>query len=267
MYRLVFCDLDGTVASFDGQVQPAVRQAMQAVVDSGAWITISTGRGFQLVKSYLGRVAINAPLICCNGGLIVEPSTRRVLHLQPMPLPLAHDMARLAQEEGIEMWFYLADMETMMEKRSGDLTFELRRDGVTVRQVPDPILELTQPPHKVLIVSRSPQATPALVERLQNYVGDRARLVSSGPYWAEVILPGVSKARAMSWVAKHLGVERDETIAIGDGDNDVEMLEWASLSIAMGNAMPAARAAADWIAPPVEENGVAVALERFVLRT
>ncbi len=48
MYRLVFCDLDGTVASFDGQVQPAVRQAMQAVVDSGTWITISTGRGFQL---------------------------------------------------------------------------------------------------------------------------------------------------------------------------------------------------------------------------
>lgn len=265
MYRLVFCDLDGTVASFDGQVQPAVRQAMQAVVDSGAWITISTGRGFQLVKPFLGKVVINAPLICCNGGLIVEPSSRQVLQVQPTPLPLAHDLARLAQEEGIEMWFYLADMETMLKNRGGERTFVLRRDSATVRHSADPIAELTAPPHKVLIVSQSPQATPALLARLERHVGERARVVTSGPHWVEVIVPGVSKAGAMSWVARHLGVERDETLAIGDGDNDVEMLEWAALSIAMGNATPAAKAAADWIAPSVEEDGAAVALQRYLL--
>ena len=265
MYRLVFCDLDGTVAAFDGRVRPAVREAMQAVVDAGAWVTISTGRGYQLLRPFLGQVVVNAPLICCNGGLIVEPSTREVLYLKPMPLSLAHDLVRLAQAEGVEMWFYLADMETMLENRASDHGFVLRRDGVRVREAPDPVAELNQPPHKVVIATESPEATPAVVGRVQQHVGDRARVLASSPQRVEVILPGVSKAWAMSWVAAYLDVKREETIGIGDGDNDVEMLEWAGLGIAMGNATPAVKVAASWVAPPVEEDGVAVALRRFVL--
>lgn len=265
MYRLVFCDLDGTVATFDGRVRSAVREAMQAVVDAGAWITLSTGRGYQLLRPFLGRVVINAPLICCNGGLIVEPSKREVLYLKPMPLSLAHDLVRLAQTEGIEMWFYLADMETMLENRASDVGFVLRRDGVRVREAPDPVAELNQPPHKVVIATESPEVTPAVVGRVQQHVGDRARVLASSPQRVEVILPGISKAWAMSWVAAYLDVKREETIGIGDGDNDVEMLEWADLGIAMGNATPAVKVAASWVAPPVEEDGVAVVLRRFVL--
>ena len=68
MYRLVFCDLDGTVATFDGDVRPAVQEAMQAAVDAGVWITLSTSRGYQLVKPFLDRVVVNAPMICCTGA-------------------------------------------------------------------------------------------------------------------------------------------------------------------------------------------------------
>jgi hypothetical protein len=82
----------------------------------------------------------------------------------------------------------------------------------------------------------------------------------------EVVLPGISKAQAMARVAQQLGVSREETLAIGDGDNDVEMVEWAGLGVAMGNATPAVKAVADWIAPSVDEDGVAVALLRYVLR-
>lgn len=265
MYRLVFCDLDGTIATWDGQVRPAVRMAMQAVINTGVWITMSTGRGYQLVKPFLDRVPVNAPLVCCNGGLIVEPTTREVLHVQPMPLSLAHDLIRLSQAEGTAMWFYLADLETMLERRTDDRGFVLRRDGITVRQVPDPVRELTDPPHKVIVVAPSPQNIPAISARVEQCVGERARVLSSGPHWIEVLLPDVSKARAMAWLAAHLGIDRRETIAIGDADNDVEMLEWAGLGIAMGNASAAAKAAADWIAPSVDEDGLAVALRRFLL--
>jgi Cof subfamily protein (haloacid dehalogenase superfamily) len=265
VYRLAFCDLDGTVATLDGQVRAAVRAAMQAVINAGLWITLSTGRGYQQAKRFLDRVAVNAPLICCNGGLIVEPFTRAVLRVQPMPLSLAHDLIRLSQAEGIAMWFYLADMETMLERHVGDPSFVLRRDGLTIQEVPDPVSTLTDPPHKVLVVTESPQAIPAVLARVEQCVGKRARVLSSGPHWIEVLMPDVSKARAMAWLAAHLGVDRAKTVAIGDADNDVEMLEWAALGIAMGNATPPVKAAADWIAPPVEEDGLAVALRRFLL--
>jgi hydroxymethylpyrimidine pyrophosphatase-like HAD family hydrolase len=91
--------------------------------------------------------------------------------------------------------------------------------------------------------------------------------VASSPQALEILMPGVSKGRGLAWVAQYLGVSPQETIAIGDADNDIEMLQWAGLGIAMGNGMPGVKAVAGWIAPPVEEDGVAVALRHFVLST
>ncbi len=265
MYRLIFCDLDGTVMTWRQEVRPAVQRAMRTVVDTGAWITICSGRGYQLVKPFLGHVAVNAPLICCGGGLIVEASTRQVLRVRTTPLALAHDVIRLCQAEGIPLLCYLADMETMLERRPTDPGFVLRRDGVVVREVGDPIHEVSEPPHKLLVVTASPEDTPSALTRVKQVVDGRARVLTSSPVWIEVLPPGLSKARAMAWLAEYLGVHREETMAIGDGDNDVEMLEWAALGVAMGNATAQTKAAADWVAPPVEEDGLAVALQRFVL--
>jgi len=265
VYRLIVCDLDGTLRAFGCQVRPAIRDSMRAIVDAGAWITIGTGRGLQTLKAHLGTVVVNAPLICCNGGLILDPSTHEVLRVCPTPLALAHEIIRLVQKKHWGMMIYLDDMETLLLQRSSEPGFGLRQDEATVRPVPDPIAELTRPPHKVYVYTRSPQNTPEATELLKEHIGDRARIVAAGSRGLEVIIPGVSKARAMVWLAERLGVTREETLAIGDADNDIEMLEWAGLGIAMGNAMPWVKTAADWTAPTVEEDGVAVALRRFVL--
>ena len=265
MYRLIVCDLDGTLRAFGGQVRAAVRDTMQAVVDAGAWITIGTGRGYQTLRPYLGTVVVNAPLICCNGGLILDPSTHEVLCVRPTPLALAREVIQLVLERHWGTMIYLDDMETLLLQSSREPGFELRRDGATVRRVADPGAELMRPPHKVYVYTQFPQNTPEAAELLKEHIGERARIVAAGSRGLEVILPGVSKARAVAWLAQRLCVAREETIAIGDADNDIEMLQWAGLGIAMGNAMPAARVAADWIAPTVDEDGVAVALRRFVL--
>jgi len=256
VYRLVFCDLDGTLATFDGEVRSAVRMAMQAVVDAGTWITIATGRGYQTLRPFLDRVIVNAPLVCCNGGLIVEPSTAEVLYVKPLPLQLARDLVHLGQEEGFEMWFYLDDLRTMLENPAGGPGFLLRQDGVTISAAPD-----------LVIATESVELTQQVAARVQQHVGNRARVLASSPKMVEVILPGVSKAWAMAWVAAYLGVKREETIGIGDGDNDPEMMEWAGLGIAMGNASSPVKAAADWVVPSVGEDGLAVALRRFVLNS
>jgi len=104
-----------------------------------------------------------------------------------------------------------------------------------------------------------------MVERVQRFMGSRAKALAAGPRWVDIVMPGVSKANAAASVAERLGVRQDETIAIGDGDNDLEILRWAGLGIVMGNGTPRAKAAADWIAPPIEDDGVAVALQRFIL--
>lgn len=265
MCRLIVCDFDGTLCTGDGQVRPAVHQAMQAVVDAGRWITLATGRGLQLVRPFLGQVVVNAPLICCNGGLILAPDTHRILYLLPTSLPLAHNVLRLAAREGWKVLVYLDDMETMLEYQFNGPGFQLTRDGTVVGQGLDAVSALTRPPHKLIVHSPSVSSTPGVMVLLQEHLGDRARVVASSPRAVEILMPGVSKAGGLARVAQGLGVTSQETLAIGDGDNDIEMLQWAGLGIAMGNGMPGVKAVADWIAPPVEDDGVAVALRHFVL--
>jgi hydroxymethylpyrimidine pyrophosphatase-like HAD family hydrolase len=156
-------------------------------------------------------------------------------------------------------------METMLEYQFNGPGFQLTRDGTVVGQGLDAVSALTRPPHKLIVHSSSVSSTPGVMALLQECVGDRARVVASSPQAVEILMPGVSKARGLARVAQDLGVTSQETLAIGDGDNDIEMLQWAGLGIAMGNGMPAVKAIADWIAPPAEEDGVAVALRRFVL--
>jgi hydroxymethylpyrimidine pyrophosphatase-like HAD family hydrolase len=77
--------------------------------------------------------------------------------------------------------------------------------------------------------------------------------------------PGLTKAVGLGWLAEQLGVPREAVLAVGDNDNDAPMLAWAGVGVAMGEASPAARAAADWIAPSVADDGAAVAIEKYVL--
>ena len=265
MYRLVVCDLDGTVLTYDSRLSPVVGEAMQAVVDAGVWITIGTGRGYQTLRRHLGSVPVNAPLICCNGGLIIEPATREVLHTLPMPLALAHKVLRACQEEGLEALVSLDDLQTVLHYQPSHARFLLRRHGTIIRENVDPADEMARAPHKVLVMTEYPDLTAAAIARVQESVKGEARVLASGPVTIELAWPGISKAWALSWLAAFLGVAREHTIAIGDGNNDVEMVNWAGLGIAMGNATPAVKDAADWIAPDVDEGGLAAALRQFVL--
>ena len=81
----------------------------------------------------------------------------------------------------------------------------------------------------------------------------------------EVVPLGVDKGAALAWLAQHFDIPREEVLAAGDQENDLAMIKWAGVGVAMGNATPPVQKVADWIAPPVTEDGAAVLLERFVL--
>lgn len=266
------CDLDGTLLNAPGSVSPVVRQAMQDAVDAGHWITVCTGRGYQLLKPFLAQVVVNAPLICCNGGLILDWPSLRIIYVAPTPVDLAVDAFRLAMTRGWRALAYFADMQTVLYYRYSPFDppqttrpgYQLVREGVVVAEGSDPLETITEPLQKLMVLAPRSGATPEFVSAVQDAVGDRARAVLSSPRAAELLVPGVSKAEGLKRVARQVGVRRRDTVAIGDADNDVDMLRWAGLGIAMGNAMPSVRAAAKWVAPPVDQDGAAVALQQLI---
>lgn len=264
-YDLAFCDLDGTIFDYERRVQPEVLEAMREVIAAGKRITICTGRGYQNLRPFLEQVPVNAPLVLCNGSLIVDPDTREVLEVQPMPLDLAHRLMRLALDERLGMFVCLDDLETMVQQRPSTRGFTVERKGEPSRSVPDPFVLVSRPPHKVSVLAETPADAQRVAKILERGVRGSARVLTSSPRVVEVLLPGVSKARGMERVAAMLGVERARTLAVGDGDNDLEMLSWAGKGVAMGNATSAVMEAADWVAPSIDQNGLAEALRKFMI--
>jgi hydroxymethylpyrimidine pyrophosphatase-like HAD family hydrolase len=120
-------------------------------------------------------------------------------------------------------------------------------------------------PHKFLVNLDYPNDRLRILAEMNSEFHDQISIVPSHPILIEGLPPGVDKGRGLERLADYLGVSRDEVMAIGDNDNDVPMLIWAGIGVAMGNCSSSACEVADWIAPPVEDDGAAVAIEKFVL--
>ena len=145
----------------------------------------------------------------------------------------------------------------------GRVKYETVRVGHTVGW--DGLKEHTEHVAKLLVISDSAEETAERIQLLQGAFGGRVQAVRSNPTYAEIVLPGVSKASGLQKLAAKLGIPIENVMAIGDSNNDLPMLEAAGHSVAMGNALPEVKAACDDSVGTCEEHGFAEAIERFVL--
>jgi hypothetical protein len=256
-------DLDGTLIGKDLILSPRVRGTISAAVARGAQVTLVTGRMFQSTLPFAQELGVTLPLICYQGALIRDPVSREVLYHQPVPLPLARQVIQVVRQWGLHVNVYVDD-ELYVER----LTPEAERYGsiskVPIHLVGDLLSFLSTDPTKLVIVSDEATIDRA-VRELQSHFGEALYVTESYPIFCEIAHPGCNKGRSLEWLAARYGFPREEVLAIGDGPNDVEMIRWAGLGIAMGNAPEEVRAAADWVTGTVQEEGAALALERFLL--
>ena len=288
-YRLLVLDLDGTVMGDDQRIRPAVREAVRRAQAAGVAVTVATGRGFDAALSYARQLDIARPMICYQGGLIKNPVDGTVLHEETFSTALAHKLigwvaARMQQpfhlsseahelpevldhlsfEVGrIEMALFL-DGVMYLQGLEQESDFYYRYFGQRVQPVADLAEALHAKPSKAMFIAH-PATGDEILPELKATFASRLQIVRSHPLFVEATPPEVSKGRGVARLAAHLGIPQSATIAVGDNENDLSMVQWAGLGVAMGNAAPEVKAAADWIAPSVAEDGVAAVIERFIL--
>jgi Cof subfamily protein (haloacid dehalogenase superfamily) len=267
--RLAAFDLDNTLIGRDLTLSPRVKAAVARALARGVVVTIATGRGIWPTAQFAAELGLTAPLICFQGGLVYDFRAQRILHetrLAPVVIPA---IVRLAAERG---WSLEFETPYVIYLQRGFTHSELLMDLLKTANlgwVDDFLTELPETPHKFLLsVSDPAQRDPLAAELRAAWDQRLARLtiVPSHPVLVEGIPDGLSKAVGLAWLAEQRGIRPEEVMAVGDYNNDVEMLEWAGLGVAMADGSPAALKAADEIVPPVTEDGAAVALEKFVLR-
>ena len=261
--RLLACDLDGTVAGYDGQIPDISIDAITRARRQGILVVIATGRLLFAIETFLDRLQVtDEPVITGQGALIVQRNglVLRRLTLDPA---IAHEAAEIATRLGAGM-AYFDESDIVVDRYvypqaqyqawfGGHATFD-----------PDALSKLDGRLIKFMAIHPDLEAIPNLVTALRQAVGDRADITRSWHHFVEGTTPGADKGAALAWLCARLDIDRSEVIAIGDGGNDVTMLKWAGFSAAPADASAEARAAAQWLAPPLAEHPVAAALAHFL---
>lgn len=267
MIELLALDVDGTLIGEEMVIPRPVRRAVVRAQRQGVTVTLATGRMLEATRPFARELSIETPLICYQGGLIQAPDADSPLYRATMDRQLVRDaLAWRADSAGRDwhMVLYADDALFVAERRYPESFY---RDllGDNLHWVDDLVSVLDRhEPVKFLFIA-DPQEADQIEAVMHQHFRGQMEIVRSHANFVEGNPLGVSKGDALSRLADHLGVSREHVMAVGDQGNDVPMIEWASVGVAMGNASPAAKAVADWIAPPFSEHGAAAAIERFIL--
>ena len=268
MIRLAAFDLDGTLIGPDLKLAPRIKAAVARAQAQGMVVTIATGRGPSPTDQYAAALNITAPLICFQGGIVYDYRARKVLHetrLDPAVVPI---IVRLAGERGWNLQFECPDMIYLpRESDHPEELFELMKVS-NWKRVDNFLTDLPETPHKFILAVHDRSERDALAAELRASFDQtlaKITVVPSHPILVEGLPRGMSKAVGLEWLANQLHFKREEVLAVGDNDNDAEMLKWAGAGVAIGGGSPAALAAADWIAPTVSEDGATAALENYLV--
>jgi Cof subfamily protein (haloacid dehalogenase superfamily) len=264
MIRLIACDLDGTLVDREGRIREEDVAALERARALGVRVVIATGRMPNIIDHFLDRLRVRPadPVVGAQGAVIARRDGR-ILRLLTLPHAVAEEGVTLARAHGAIPVIYLPDA-ILMER----VAFTPEQDaywlGRNLRYDPDPLRHVDGEIIKILAVHPDERAIPALLQAYRRAFRGRADVVQSWHWFVEAVHPQANKGAAIAWIADQMGVTRQEVLALGDAGNDVSMLTWAGVGVAPADAAPEARAAADWIAPPLEEGPVAAALARFL---
>lgn len=267
--RLLVLDLDGTIVDQSNCIRDSVAQAAALVQSRGVAVAIATGRRYQSSLPAYDFIGSTQPLICFEGGLIRDRNTgitHRHWPLEPQVIAQILDQTeRLSLTGRLSVHFYIEDDLYVSNLNDASRIFF---EGSTVVPIVMSDLRplLDRAPTKVMILSDEVEIINYFSSYLENSTSRTRIREYKSITLLEAFHPTANKRVAVKCVAEEIMALRPENVmAIGDDFSDIEMLEYAGIGVAMGNAPAVVKARADWVTSTIEEDGVARAIERWLL--
>lgn len=260
--KLLACDLDGTLANLDGRISDESVDAINRARSAGILVVVATGRMPHLVERFLDRLDITTePVIGAQGAMITyrDGTVLRKLTIDP---ELIRQGAAIGRKHGAAI-AYFTDYELIMDRPAINQEQDAAWMGYNLRYHPDPMSQLKGDLIKIINFHPDPKAVPVMLADMQDTLGKQADITRSHRWFVEVCAQGADKGSALAWLCQNLDINRDAVLAIGDGGNDVSMLQWAGMSAAPASGDPDAIAAAKWTAPHIDDHPVVGALAHF----
>ncbi|HEY9266554.1 MAG TPA: HAD family hydrolase [Mycobacterium sp.] len=266
---LIATDVDGTLLDDDEKISARTRAAVHAVIDSGAQFVLATGRPPRWVRPIVDQLGLTPMAVCANGAVIYDPSVDRIVSARTLSADALGELAEIATR--------VIPGVGLAVERVGNTA----HDAATPQFVSSPgyehawlnpdntevsIEDLLSAPAVKLLIRKAGARSADMASELAKHVGFEGDITySTNNGLIEIVPLGVSKATGIEELARPMGIDAADIVTFGDMPNDVPMLAWAGLGVAMGNAHPDAVAAADEVTATNVEDGVARVLERWWL--
>lgn len=278
-YKMLVMDMDGTLLTNDKRISDVNKRALEKAAELGVKIVVSTGRIFTSALVFGELIGVDTPIIASNGAYIREKDRDEVVYMRPFGETNIREVLKLTHKHNVYGHFYTHDTIFSEKLIHSALNYtkwnkqmpEGKKVNIVIidRNEWDSIIEKHKDEIlKVVITDDDPERINALRQDISRLnVEISSSVVYNNQYNIEVMDKGVTKGNAVNVLAQMYKIDRSEIICIGDSENDIPMIEYAGLGVAMENGTDDAKKAADFITLSNENNGVAYVIEKFIINS
>ena len=265
-YKIIALDIDGTLVSSQHKLLPETRDALLKAQEKGLKVILASGRptpGMMELAKELKLEVFGGFILSYNGGQITNVKTKEVIHEVILTPDEAHEIYDCAKENGLNIMAY----------DGGDIISEGHDEYVQLESDINMMPLKLADNFKEAVVNNTIKtlttgAPNVIAEVEQHYIerfGDRFSICRSMPFFLEVMPQGINKAATLARLLEALNLTSDDLVACGDGFNDVEMIKYAGLGVAMANAVDAVKDVADYVTKSNDENGIVDVIQKLIL--
>lgn len=262
-YKLIAADMDGTLLDDKYRVEPELTAVLEKCRDRGIQLVIATGRLYISAFPFVQELGVTLPVIASNGAVVKDPGTGELLCHYTLDKDLAIRALKLTATDTAQRFMCINDKfyTDVSEETFKKYAEALKIDFIRVVPLHEAV---TDDPTMVTIRDREPEIA-RLTGILRQHLGDEVYLANSKPFFVDVNHRSVSKGTALTWLCQRLGIDPSEVLAVGDGWNDLEMLQVAGMGAAVANAPDELKKNAGYVCTRPSYHGVIEAIEKFIL--
>lgn len=266
MYKLIAIDMDGTLLKNDKTISNITKKAIQEATKKGVKVVLASGRPIEGLSRYLKELNLvkdDDYVLSFNGSMLQEAKTNKVIFRNVLKGKDLLHLYRISKDIGVNIHAF---------SKKGCITPKMSRytelEG-SINDIPVDIIDFNKIDEdediiKIMMIDE-PEILEEAIKKIPKFVYDKYTVVRSAPYFLEFLNKSCNKGEGVKALADYLGIKSREVICIGDAGNDIHMIKFAGLGVAMGNAFEEVKKIADYITLTNENDGVAKVIEEFIL--
>ena len=265
--KVLVLDIDGTLTNSQKEITENTKKGIKNIQERGHVVILASGRPTPGMRRYADELELEkygGYLLSFNGGRIINCRTGEIVYQKIIPSAVVPEIYHFAKVNDCGMITYLEDNIILGTRMDEYIELESRINNMSIKEVDNFISYVDFDVNKCLLTA-PPERAAVLVEQLQKKYDGMLSIYRSEPFFIEVMPKNVDKAASLDKMLETIGLTRENAICCGDGYNDMTMIQYAGVGVAMENAQPEVKAAADYITKSNDEDGIVTVIEEFIL--